>query len=155
VTESNASLAHRPRIIFVCSGNTCRSVLAEFIARLRFGTLAEFESAGVSPGTIADTENAIYTLKDRFNIDVSHIPRNVLNVDLKAFDMIVTMSNAIAIELQRQRARSHRRPDYSRPASESGRSHRDSVGDQASSRIGRSTLVDCAGRFQCLHLAWL
>jgi protein-tyrosine-phosphatase len=38
------------RVLFICYGNTCRSVLAEHIARKKFqGNPIQFESAGVHP----------------------------------------------------------------------------------------------------------
>lgn len=89
------------RILFVCSGNTCRSVMAEYIARCRFNNRVEAASAGVRPGSPEDASNAIFTLK-QVRIDASaHIPRDLRHVDLSDFDLIVTMDNHVAQELKR------------------------------------------------------
>jgi protein-tyrosine-phosphatase len=87
----------RPRVLFVCTGNTCRSVLAEYIARKKFDRLIDPSSAGLQPGTVEDTDNAIYTLKEFMGVDASgHLPRDVRTVDVEHIDLIITMSNLIA-----------------------------------------------------------
>jgi hypothetical protein len=69
------------RILFVCAGNTCRSVLAEYIARYRFGNVVESASAGIKPQTAADASSAIETLKD-IGIDASgHQPKGLEDLD--------------------------------------------------------------------------
>lgn len=91
----------KPKVLFVCAGNTCRSVLAEYIARKKFRQIAEFSSAGLEPGTIEDTENAIYTIKRSFDGDASdHRPRDVKTLDVSAFELVVAMDNQIAKGVQ-------------------------------------------------------
>jgi protein-tyrosine-phosphatase len=89
------------RILFVCHGNTCRSVLAEHIGRKKFGRDAEFTSAGLHPGSVDDTKSAIFTLKSLFDIDASgHRPRDIHNVDVATFDLVVALDTAVAKEFQ-------------------------------------------------------
>ena len=79
------------KILFVCSGNTCRSVLAEYIARHRFGSVIEAASVGIRPQTATDAASAIETLKE-LGIDASqHQPRGLEQVDPNAFDRVVIM----------------------------------------------------------------
>lgn len=84
------------RILFLCAGNTCRSVMAEYIARSRFGNI-DFCSAGLRPQASSDAENAIFTLRDRFHIDASaHQPRGIEKIDLLKISLVITMNNQIA-----------------------------------------------------------
>jgi len=100
VTEIQLIQAQKPRILFVCTGNTCRSVLAEYITRRKFGASVEATSAGIRPGSIGDMTNAVYMLKRLLNIDASgHRPRDVREVDLEAFELLVAMDNHVAREL--------------------------------------------------------
>jgi protein-tyrosine-phosphatase len=88
-------------VLFVCTGNTCRSVLAEHIARKKFGEYIEVASAGIDPGSIEDTHNAVFTLKSLFDLDASgHKPLNVRAVDIDTFDLVVAMSNQVAKQVQ-------------------------------------------------------
>lgn len=73
--------------------------MAEHIARQRFQ--AQATSAGVQPGSLADTANAVYTLKQS-GIDASaHEPRDVREMNLSEFDLIVCMDNDVAREIMR------------------------------------------------------
>ena len=73
----------RQKVLFVCTGNTCRSVFAEYLGRQVFGDAVEFESAGIRPQCTADAENAIFTLKNNFGINTSgHVPRDVRALDV-------------------------------------------------------------------------
>lgn len=87
----------KPRILFACKGNTCRSVLAEYISRARFRSFFVAASAGFKPQPPEDAENAIYTLRSFLNIDASnHYPRGIRQVGVKTFDFVVAMDSAIA-----------------------------------------------------------
>lgn len=86
-----------PTLLFVCAGNTCRSLMAEALAHRRFGDSVRVSSAGLSPQQAADAKNAIDTLKFEFGLDFSgHVPRNVRALDLEAFDLVVAMDKTIA-----------------------------------------------------------
>lgn len=94
-------MLQRLRILFVCEGNTCRSVLAEYIAKKKFDRTIDPFSAGLRPGTVENAENAIYILMDLFGVDASsHQPRDVQTMDVKSFDLVVTMTNQIAAEVR-------------------------------------------------------
>ena len=56
------------KILFVCTGNTCRSVIAEHLTRRRFGESVDVQSAGIRPQQPEDAANAIETLKTYFGL---------------------------------------------------------------------------------------
>jgi protein-tyrosine-phosphatase len=88
------------RVLFVCTGNTCRSVFAEYIARDSFGGAVMSESAGFKPQSPADAEKAIYRLKKNFDIDAAHhIPRDIRSLDLAAYNLIIALEKGVARKL--------------------------------------------------------
>lgn len=86
-------------LLFVCTGNTCRSPMAEALAEAR-GVAAK--SAGVSAGRgDGATPNAVRALRDARGLSLrDHTPRDVDDVDLAPVDRIVAMSPAVARQLQ-------------------------------------------------------
>ena len=85
------------KVLFVCTGNTCRSVLAEYLGRRFCGDVSTFESAGIRPQRAADAENAVHILNETFGIDASgHQPRDVREVDLTRFDLVIAIENNAA-----------------------------------------------------------
>jgi protein arginine phosphatase len=86
------------RILFVCTGNTCRSVLAEYLGRRFYGQAFAFESAGIRPQGADHAQNAIATLRSTFRIDASaHKPRNVRALDLGGFDLVIAFERNVAV----------------------------------------------------------
>lgn len=89
------------RLLFVCQGNTCRSLIAEFIARELCGKMIESTSAGFEPQKVGDAANAIDCLKDHFGIDAStHVPKDVGLLDVKVYDYVIVMDRRIAIRFK-------------------------------------------------------
>ena len=86
-------------ILFVCTGNTCRSLMAEYLARTRLqGILsptARIVSAGIRPQNKNDTSNALHTLQALFGIDASeHTPQDVRSIDIGSFDLVVSIDDS-------------------------------------------------------------
>jgi protein-tyrosine phosphatase len=85
------------RVLFVCSGNICRSPLAEAVFRAQVreaGLKARFEidSAGMHgyhEGEGADPRTC--RMAKRFGVDVTSISRPVRPRDLERFDLLVAM----------------------------------------------------------------
>lgn len=87
----------QPHVLFVCTGNTCRSVLSEYLGRELFRGTVVFESAGIRPQNATDAENAIYTLKKDFNIDASgHVPRDVRTLTLADYELFIALDKEAA-----------------------------------------------------------
>ena len=75
------------RVLFVCVGNSCRSQMAEAIARSQ-GITAE--SAGTHPAKEVSTQ-ALHVLEE-MEIDTSGlVPKNISSIDWKSFDKIISM----------------------------------------------------------------
>jgi protein-tyrosine-phosphatase len=88
-------------VLLVCTGNTCRSVLGEYLGR-KFCSKLTFESAGIRPQTAREASNAVFVLRQTFGIDASgHKPRDVRELDLSSFDRIIAIEdNAAAVVRQ-------------------------------------------------------
>ena len=83
--------------MFVCSGNTCRSPMAEHIFRNLLFKKRENDICCESAGIYAESgnkasENAVLALKD-LNLDLTkHRSRNILEINLKNYDVFAIMN---------------------------------------------------------------
>jgi arsenate reductase (thioredoxin) len=76
------------RVLFVCVGNTGRSVMAERLFRRAVGARHEARSAGVSPGT--RVEPAVVEALAELGVDASdHVPRPLDDDALAWADVVV------------------------------------------------------------------
>jgi len=95
-------MSSRARVLFVCLGNTCRSVFAEYLANSFHGQTIVAESVGLRPQPAADCTLTIETLAT-WNIDASaHIPRGLGAIHISDYDLLVMMDPKIAIAFRSQ-----------------------------------------------------
>jgi protein-tyrosine phosphatase len=87
------------RLLFVCTGNTCRSPLAAALAGER-GAAAESAGVAAQSGDGA-APYAARALRDARGLALTdHAPRDVGDVDLTAFDRVVAMDPSVARRLR-------------------------------------------------------
>jgi arsenate reductase len=90
VTPALAPPRHKSRVLFVCIGNSCRSQMAEGLARKYGSDVMEPHSAGVAPATtVADLTKKVMAGR---GIDLSAaFPKSVFDAP-GSWDLIVNMS---------------------------------------------------------------
>ena len=82
--------APRQRVLFVCSGNSGRSPMAEALLRHRDGTRVQAASAGIRPKPLHP--NAVAVMRDRYRIDIAgHRPVHVETVVGQPFDYVISL----------------------------------------------------------------
>jgi protein-tyrosine-phosphatase/DNA-binding transcriptional ArsR family regulator len=81
----------RAAVLFVCTGNTARSPIAEALLRRHTGGRAAVTSAGSRPGPHLHP-NTVRVLREAFGIDVSEQrPRHLDAVADREFDCVITL----------------------------------------------------------------
>jgi ArsR family transcriptional regulator, arsenate/arsenite/antimonite-responsive transcriptional repressor / arsenate reductase (thioredoxin) len=82
--------APRRRVLFVCTGNSSRSPMAEALLGHRAGTRVQAASAGLRPRPLHPDAAAV--LRDRYRIDISgHRPTHVDAVAGERFDYVISV----------------------------------------------------------------
>jgi protein-tyrosine-phosphatase len=90
--QTNEAGENTPSVLFVCYGNTCRSPMAEGLAKKRMGGRMRIESAGLAPVFEGAAEAAVYVLHEIFGIDISsHRTRGIADVNLGEFSRIIVL----------------------------------------------------------------
>ena len=80
----------RPRVLFLCTGNSCRSQMAEALLKDFYGNRYEVYSAGTRPAEKVHPW-AVASMRE-IDIDISgHAAKSVEDLPLKSFDIVVTV----------------------------------------------------------------
>jgi protein-tyrosine-phosphatase len=88
--QAPAAEAGRRRVLFVCTGNSSRSPMAEALLRHRAGTSVEALSAGTRPKPAHP--DAVTVMRDRYGLDIAgHRPTRVEDVAGQPFDYVISV----------------------------------------------------------------
>jgi len=83
-------------LLFVCYGNTCRSPMAEGLAKKLLPDHVDIESAGLSPVFEGAVEEAVEIMKDLYGVDISaHRTRSTAAVEPERFDYIIVLDTGV------------------------------------------------------------
>ncbi len=91
------------KLLFICTGNTCRSPLAEGLARAMFGDLVQVSSAGMEAWDGDKVSAHVVEILKEYNVDLSkHRARRIKDELMFDADWIVSMTQAQAESLKRR-----------------------------------------------------
>ncbi len=83
-------------ILFVCYGNTCRSPMAEGLAKKKVGKKVVIESAGMVSAFEGAQAEAIAVMQEFYEVDISsHRTRNIIDLDIVRFDWIIPLDSYV------------------------------------------------------------
>lgn len=83
-------MSNKLNVGFICVHNSCRSQMAEAIAKVKYSHLFNAYSAG-SEMTRSINKDAIRLIKDRYNVDMTLSQKPKLIETLKPLDVAITM----------------------------------------------------------------
>ena len=85
----------QPRVLFVCTGNSARSPIAEALLRHRAGGNLEVVSAGSHPKPRIHP-NAARVLREQYGLDIAdHLPRHLDTVARRQFDYVISLCDKV------------------------------------------------------------
>ncbi|GAA4725849.1 ArsR family transcriptional regulator [Nocardioides endophyticus] len=104
-SRSAAKDVVRPSVLFVCSGNSARSPLAEAVMRRRAGERVRVSSAGTRPKDRIHPY-AARVLREQYGIDIGgQVPRQLDLTSGGGFDHVVTLCDRAREEVSRSAGR--------------------------------------------------
>lgn len=93
--------AGKPKILFVCYGNICRSPMAWAMAAARVGDRAEVRSAGLAAQGGPASEEAVLTMKMVYKLDIArHVATPVGALRLGNYDHVVALDYFVYRQLR-------------------------------------------------------
>jgi len=96
VSVSCAPSVAKRSVLFLCTGNSCRSQMAEGLLRHLAGDRFEVASAGIRPAGLHPL--AVAAMKE-IGIDISgHRSKSVAEVESRAFDYVITVCDQVKEE---------------------------------------------------------
>lgn len=81
-------------ILFVCTGNTCRSPLAEYLLRHKAGEMYKVQSAGIAAFNGGPIAGHVQELLEEMGIQTDHTSQSVTPELIGWADLILTMTQS-------------------------------------------------------------
>ena len=92
-------MTRKRAILFVCIGNTCRSPMAECIAK-EISKDISVSSCGINTISNKINPKAVKVLNDKLKIDITdRKPININNLDMRKFDTIYSLDKEVSYYL--------------------------------------------------------
>lgn len=85
----------KPKVAFICVHNSCRSQMAEAIAKLLASDTFEAYSAGIETKPEINRD-AVNVIKNLYGIDMDKTQKSKLLKDIPAVDVVITMGCNVA-----------------------------------------------------------
>lgn len=90
------------RILFVCTGNTCRSPMAEYLLKAKAKDRFEVRSAGLAAWPGQEASEHVQTLLAQRGIEIDHKAQQVSKELIQWADLVLSMTQAHANALKEQ-----------------------------------------------------
>lgn len=92
--QRDDALAGAVKVLFLCTGNSARSPIAEALARARSGGAIEAVSAGSDPRPLHP--NALRVMRDEYGLDLAgHAPRRLDTLAGRHFDWVISLCDRV------------------------------------------------------------
>ncbi|GAE31296.1 low molecular weight protein arginine phosphatase [Halalkalibacter hemicellulosilyticus] len=82
------------RVLFICTGNTCRSPMAEALLRDKMGEAIEVKSAGLHASTMSALSEGTRTVLEEKGIFVAHSVQELTEDLIDWADLLLTMTES-------------------------------------------------------------
>jgi len=83
-------MPEKPKVAFICVHNSCRSQMAEAIAKLKASDCFEAYSAGTETKPQIN-QDAVAVIKELYGVDMNETQRSKLLSEIPPVDIVITM----------------------------------------------------------------
>jgi len=83
-------MPEKPKVAFICVHNSCRSQMAEAIAKLKASDYFEAYSAGTETKPQIN-QDAVAVIKELYGVDMNETQRSKLLSEIPPVDIVITM----------------------------------------------------------------